>query len=73
MCSEYNLRKREYTCNRWSFGKWGAGKSTLVNLVKGELASNDNAIVIDTNAWLYEGYADAKTSLMETMRVPHPS
>lgn len=49
------------------FGKWGAGKSTLVNLIKHELKANDNTIVVDTNAWLYEGYTDAKTSLMETI------
>lgn len=49
------------------FGKWGAGKSTLVNLVRTELARKDNAVVVDTNAWLYEGYTDAKTSLMETI------
>lgn len=47
------------------FGKWGAGKSTLVNLVKAELRDDHNVVVVDTNAWLYEGYTDAKTSLME--------
>lgn len=49
------------------FGNWGAGKSTLVNLVRTELDKKDKAIIIDTNAWLYEGYTDAKTSLMETI------
>ncbi len=48
------------------FGKWGAGKSTLVNLIKQELKEKkDECIVVDINAWLFEGYADAKTSLME--------
>lgn len=49
------------------FGKWGAGKSTLINLIKQEIIQKQNAIVVDTNAWLYEGYTDAKTSLMETI------
>lgn len=50
------------------FGKWGAGKSTLVNLIKQELqAKKDECIVIDINAWLFEGYTDAKTSLMEVI------
>lgn len=50
------------------FGKWGAGKSTLVNLIKQELqAKEDECIVVDINAWLFEGYTDAKTSLMEVI------
>lgn len=48
------------------FGKWGAGKSTLINLIKQELETEkERCIVIDINAWLFEGYTDAKTSLME--------
>lgn len=50
------------------FGKWGAGKSTLVNLIKQELQSKEGkCIVVDINAWLFEGYTDAKTSLMEVI------
>lgn len=50
------------------FGKWGAGKSTLVNLIKQKLQNKeDDCIVVDINAWLFEGYTDAKTSLMEVI------
>ena len=48
------------------FGKWGAGKSTLLNLIKEALSTDEhNSLVIEINAWLFEGYTDAKTSLMD--------
>ena len=48
------------------FGLWGAGKSTLLNLIKDSI-NKDNIECIEINAWMFEGYEDAKTALMEAL------
>ena len=37
------------------FGTWGTGKSSLLNLIEGQLreSAKDNVIVIRFDAWLY--------------------
>lgn len=35
-------------------GRWGTGKTSLMNLLKNELTNNPNNIIIDFNAWQYE-------------------
>lgn len=61
-------------------GPWGAGKSSLIKLTKQALASRqapgpDDAeerekyIFVDFNAWLYQGYDDARAALMESIAV----
>ncbi|MBU8772011.1 KAP family P-loop NTPase fold protein [Cytobacillus oceanisediminis] len=51
------------------FGNWGSGKSTLLNLIEEQTSSqSDKQIaVIKVNAWMFEGYEDAKTALMEAI------
>lgn len=49
------------------FGLWGAGKSTLLNLIDQELNGREKIICVKINAWMFEGYEDAKTALMETL------
>ncbi|MFB7320629.1 P-loop NTPase fold protein [Bacillus safensis] len=51
------------------FGNWGSGKSTLLNLIEEQTTSqSDKKIaVIKVNAWMFEGYEDAKTALMEAI------
>jgi predicted KAP-like P-loop ATPase len=50
------------------FGTWGTGKSTVLRLVKKQLAEADPApIIIEFDAWLYQGYDDAKAALMEVV------
>lgn len=49
------------------FGDWGSGKSTLLRLVRKDLEKDPNCICIQFNAWLFEGYEDAKTALMGTI------
>jgi predicted KAP-like P-loop ATPase len=49
------------------FGDWGSGKSSLIKMVSEELKSDKDALVLDFNGWLFEGYDDAKSSLMETI------
>lgn len=50
------------------FGLWGAGKSTLLELIKKELDDEHNNIAcVQLNAWMFEGYEDAKIALMEAL------
>ena len=48
------------------FGNWGAGKSSLLNLIEQQIKSNE-WIVIKFDAWLYQGFDDARTALLETI------
>ena len=52
------------------FGNWGSGKSTLLNLVDvkiKESVEEPKVISITINAWMFEGYDDAKTALMDSI------
>lgn len=50
------------------FGDWGAGKSTILNLTKNILNNRDpNYVHITFDAWLFQGYDDARASLLETI------
>jgi len=51
------------------FGTWGTGKSSLLNLIEGELKrqAGDDTIVIRFDAWLYQGYDDARAALMDVI------
>lgn len=51
------------------FGTWGTGKSSLLNLVELELGKRaaDYTIVIRFDAWLYQGYDDARAALMDVI------
>jgi predicted KAP-like P-loop ATPase len=49
-------------------GSWGVGKSSLVKMIGESLKSLDggkNYIFIDFNAWLYQGYDDARMALLQ--------
>ncbi len=55
-------------------GGWGAGKSSLVKLVRarleqGEKKDGENApyILMEFNAWLYQGYEDARQALLQAV------
>jgi len=52
-------------------GAWGVGKSSMITLVQSELEkrqSNENSFVFVTfNAWLYQGYDDARAALMDVI------
>lgn len=51
-------------------GSWGSGKSTLLNMVCEQIdKSDENIVTIKVNAWLFEGYDDAKTALMESILI----
>jgi predicted KAP-like P-loop ATPase len=49
-------------------GGWGIGKSSLVQMIGESLQSLDNGenyIFINFNAWLYQGYDDARMALLQ--------
>lgn len=51
-------------------GSWGTGKSSMVKMIGKELyyQSGDNKyIFLDFNAWLYQGYEDAKSALLQSV------
>lgn len=55
-------------------GGWGAGKSTLVKLVQAQLeqgtkneGKNPPYILMEFNAWLYQGYEDARQALLQAV------
>ena len=52
------------------FGNWGSGKSTLLSLVDEKIkekSEEPRIITITVNAWMFEGYDDAKTALMDSI------
>jgi len=52
-------------------GSWGSGKSSMVKMIGNELKNRDKEgkkyIFLEFNAWLYQGYEDAKTSLLQSV------
>ena len=56
-------------------GNWGAGKSSLVKMIGESLKKIDeksaekkkNYVFLEFNAWLYQGYDDARTALMQSV------
>jgi predicted KAP-like P-loop ATPase len=50
------------------FGTWGTGKSTVLRLTEAKLQSGTAApIIIKFDAWLYQGFDDAKAAIMEVV------
>lgn len=53
------------------FGNWGTGKSSLLKLIEKELknlnASDNGYIIVNFDAWLYQGYDDARISILEVI------
>ena len=50
------------------FGSWGTGKSTLLNLIEQRLVDEENKdgfIVVRFDAWLYQGYDDSRSAMMD--------
>ena len=50
-------------------GGWGVGKSTMLNLIGDSLKSRDDDryLCVQFNAWLYQGYDDARAALVEVI------
>ena len=54
-------------------GAWGTGKSSMIKLIQASLSDPDRCpsdtrfVFVDFNAWLYQGYDDARAALMEVI------
>jgi predicted KAP-like P-loop ATPase len=55
-------------------GAWGVGKSSMIKLVRQALAQRpkdgdgkDKFVFVEFNAWLYQGFDDARAALMEVI------
>jgi predicted KAP-like P-loop ATPase len=50
-------------------GGWGVGKSSMLSLISNALRSRDGSpyIFVEFNAWLYQGYDDARAALMDVI------
>jgi len=56
-------------------GNWGAGKSSMVKMIGESLKTKDGAkenkdkkyMFLEFNAWLYQGYDDARTALLQAV------
>jgi predicted KAP-like P-loop ATPase len=49
-------------------GGWGVGKSSLVRMIESELQTGDSGsrhVVVTFNPWLYQGFEDARTALLQ--------
>ena len=50
------------------FGDWGAGKSTILELTKKSLDTEEQQYIqVHFDAWMFQGYDDAKAALLETI------
>lgn len=49
------------------YGHWGIGKSSVLSLIKQELKGNSETHTIVFNGWLFQGYEDTKSALMESV------
>src|SRR5438445_10903203 len=53
-------------------GAWGTGKSSMIKLVRAALEQRmagrqSDFVFVEFNAWLYQGYDDARAALMEVI------
>lgn len=52
-------------------GAWGVGKSSMIKLIQTELSNTENQthpfIFVEFNAWLYQGYDDARAALIDVV------
>ncbi|MFA6093673.1 MAG: P-loop NTPase fold protein [Elusimicrobiota bacterium] len=50
-------------------GSWGVGKSSMIKLIQKSLQAREDGkfIFVDFNAWLYQGYDDARAALMDVI------
>jgi len=49
------------------FGDWGSGKSSIMRMLEKKLKNDKKVLTIYFNSWLFEGYEDAKVSLLENI------
>jgi predicted KAP-like P-loop ATPase len=46
-------------------GDWGAGKSSILEMIEGGLGSSGDVLCLKFNGWRFQGFEDAKIALIE--------
>jgi hypothetical protein len=46
-------------------GDWGAGKSSVLEMIEAGFADNEKALCLKFNGWRFQGFEDAKIALIE--------
>jgi predicted KAP-like P-loop ATPase len=46
-------------------GDWGAGKSSILEMIDGAFANNEKILCIKFNGWQFQGFEDAKIAVIE--------
>lgn len=46
-------------------GDWGAGKSSILEMIEAGLSGNDEILCLKFNGWRFQGFEDAKIALIE--------
>lgn len=46
-------------------GDWGAGKSSVLEMIESGFANNDKVLCLKFNGWRFQGFEDAKIALIE--------
>jgi len=46
-------------------GDWGAGKSSVLEMIEGGFAGNKDVLCLKFNGWRFQGFEDAKIALIE--------
>lgn len=49
------------------FGDWGSGKSSVMKMLENKLKYEEKVVTITFNGWVFEGYDDAKSALIEAI------
>ena len=49
------------------FGDWGSGKSSVMKMLESKLKEKERIVTITFNGWVFEGYDDAKSALIEAI------
>lgn len=70
--AELILKANERPISIGVSGSWGVGKSSLIKMIRRALEKQDGGdekkyIFVEFNAWLYQGYDDARAALMEVI------
>ncbi len=48
-------------------GDWGAGKSSVLAMIKNQLAGDEKVLCLRFNGWQLQGFEDAKAALIESI------
>lgn len=46
-------------------GDWGAGKSSILEMIDAGMAGHERALCLKFNGWRFQGFEDAKIALIE--------